>query len=124
MIDTLNNSFVRGHYAEVFRIKIRFYHQKAVAITVKDQDSIYIHADTLRITSKPERRILRVYDARIYKSDMSGKVDSIYGGKYRYYQNDTPSHFVHDKSQMVGDTIHYSIPKPNKWIVLSILQCF
>lgn len=109
VIDTLNNSYVRGHYAEVFRDKDSvFITKRAVAITVKDQDSIYIHADTLQITGKPERRILRgFYDARIYKSDMSGKCDSIYSDESTGITKMIHRPILwHDKSQMVGDTIH------------------
>lgn len=109
VIDTLNNSYVRGHYAEVFRDKDSvFITKRAVAITVKDKDSIYIHADTLRITGKPERRILRgFYDARIYKSDMSGKCDSIYSDESTGITKMIHRPILwHDKSQMVGDTIH------------------
>lgn len=109
VIDTLNNSYVRGHYAEVFRDKDSVYITKrAVAITVKDNDSIYIHADTLRITGKAEHRILKAfYDARIYKSDMSGKCDSIFSdeksGITKMLRNPV---MWSGENQMTGDTIH------------------
>ncbi|MCD2258711.1 hypothetical protein KWG70_05840 [Psychroserpens sp. XSD401] len=78
--DTINKSIVKGHYAEVFRAKDSvFITKRALAITVQDQDSIYIHADTLMVTGKPEHRITRAYyNAKMYKSDMSGKADSIH----------------------------------------------
>lgn len=107
--DTLNNSIVRGHYAEVFRDKDSvFITKRAVAITVRDNDSIYIHADTLRITGKPDHRILKgFYDARIYKSDMSGKADSIYSdeksGITKLLRNPI---MWSGENQMTGDTIH------------------
>lgn len=107
--DTLNNSIVRGHYAEVFRDKDSvFITKRAVAITVRDNDSIYIHADTLRITGKPDHRILKgFYDGRIYKSDMSGKADSIYSdeksGITKLLRNPI---MWSGENQMTGDTIH------------------
>jgi hypothetical protein len=78
--DTINNSIIKGHYAEVFRAKDSvFITKRALAITVQETDSVYIHADTLMITGAPEHRITRAfYNAKIFKSDMSGKADSIH----------------------------------------------
>ncbi len=78
--DTINNSIIKGHYAEVFRDKDSvFITKRALAITVQETDSIYMHADTLMITGKPEHRITRAfYNAKLFKSDMSGKADSIH----------------------------------------------
>ncbi|MDG5491480.1 OstA-like protein [Psychroserpens sp. SPM9] len=78
--DTINKSIVKGHYAEVFRAKDSvFITKRALAITVQENDSLYIHADTLMVTGKPEHRITRAYyNAKMYKSDMSGKADSIH----------------------------------------------
>ncbi len=79
VLDTLNNSIITGHYAEVFRDRDSvFITKRAVAITVQENDSIYIHADTLMVTGEPSKRLVRgFYDARIYKGDLSGKADSI-----------------------------------------------
>lgn len=78
--DTLNNSVVKGHHAEVFKAKDSiFITKRAVAITVQEKDSIYIHGDTLMVTGKPEKRITRVFrNVKLYKSDLSGKADSIH----------------------------------------------
>lgn len=78
--DTINKSIIKGHYAEVFRAKDSvFITKRALAITVQENDSIYIHADTLMVTGQPEHRITRAYfNAKMYKSDMSGKADSIH----------------------------------------------
>ena len=78
--DTLNHSVVKGHYAEVFRDKDSvFITKRALAITVQENDSLYIHSDTLKVTGPPEHRITRAYyNAKIYKSDLSGKADSIH----------------------------------------------
>ncbi len=115
MIDTLNNSFVRGHYAEVYREKDSvFITKRAVAITVRDNDSIYIHADTLRITGKPDNRILRgYYKARFFKQGLegeeptSGKCDSIYvnenTGITKLIRNPV---LWSGENQITGDTIH------------------
>ncbi|WP_243473877.1 OstA-like protein [Winogradskyella sp. MH6] len=78
--DTINNSIVKGHYAEVWRDKDSvFITKRALAITVQEKDSVYLHADTLMVTGKEDHRITRAYyNARLYKSDMAGKADSIH----------------------------------------------
>ena len=80
VIDTLNNTLITGHYAEVYRAKDSvFITKRAVAATLQDKDSVFIHSDTLMITGKPKNRIIRgFYDVRLYKSDMSGKSDSVF----------------------------------------------
>lgn len=115
VIDTLNQSFIRGHYAEVFRDKDSlFITKRAVAITVRENDSIYIHADTLRVTGKPENRILRgYYKARMFKQGLpgeeptSGKCDSIFvnekTGITKLLRNPV---LWAGENQMTGDTIH------------------
>ena len=78
--DTLNNSIVKGHYAEVWRAKDSMYITKrALAITVQEKDSVYMHADTLLVTGKEDNRITRAfYNVKLYKSDLAGKADSIH----------------------------------------------
>lgn len=123
VIDTLNNTVVKGHYAEVFKEKDSVYITKnALAIIVQNKDSLYIHSDTLMITGPPEKRIVRgFYNSKIYKSDISGKSDSIHVNQktgltqlinfYNLKSNDLFSvrnHPVlwHKKNQITGDSIH------------------
>lgn len=115
VIDTANQSVIRGHYAEVFRDKDSvFITKRALAITVRDGDSIYVHADTLQVTGKPDHRIVKgFYKARLFKpgnadeDPMSGKCDSIYmdekSGITKLIRN--PVLWSGD-NQMTGDTIH------------------
>lgn len=78
--DTINNSIIKGHYAEVYKSKdSTFITKRALAISVQEKDSIYMHADTLMVTGKESNRITRAYrNAKIYKSDLSGKADSVH----------------------------------------------
>jgi len=78
--DTINNTIIKGHYAEVYKAKDSvFITNRALAITVRENDSTYIHSDTLMVTGKPDHRITRAYfNAKWYKSDLSGKADSIH----------------------------------------------
>lgn len=115
VLDTLNKSVIRGHYAEVFREKDSvFITKRAVAITVRDGDSIYVHADTLRVTGKPDNRIVKgFYRARLFKpgkpgeDPTSGKCDSIYVneklGITKLLRNPI---LWSGENQMTGDTIH------------------
>lgn len=115
VIDTTNKSVIRGHYAEVFRQKDSvFITKRAVAITVRDGDSIYVHADTLQVTGKPDNRIVKgFYRARLFKpgkeaaNHTSGKCDSIYvnekKGITKLLRNPV---LWSGENQMTGDTIH------------------
>lgn len=80
VIDTINNSVIRGNYAEVFKaLDSVIITKKALAINLIEQDSLYIHADTLVGTGPSEARILRgYYGVKILKNDMRGKADSLY----------------------------------------------
>lgn len=78
--DTINNSIIKGHYAEVYRDKDSvFITKRALAITVQEKDSVYMRADTLMLTGPEDNRITRAfYNVRLYKSDLAGKADSIH----------------------------------------------
>jgi len=77
--DTINKSIITGHYAEVYKDKDSlFITKRALAITIQDNDSIYMHGDKIMVTGKPDNRVINAYyNAKIYKSDLSGKADSI-----------------------------------------------
>lgn len=121
--DTINNSVVKGHYAELFKAKDSlFITKRAYAITVQERDSIYIHGDTLMVTGKPEKRITRVFrNVKLYKSDMSGKADSIHmnqetgltqlinisnGEQRDAFSVKLKPILWNIENQMTGDTIH------------------
>ena len=120
--DTLNNSIIKGHYAEVFREKDSvFITKRALAITEQENDSVFIHSDTLMITGPPDERIVRgFYNAKMFKSNLSGKADSIHMNQktgltqlINFYNVDADAftkkaHPVlwHYDSQITGDSIH------------------
>lgn len=78
--DTINKSVIKGHYAEVFKDKDSvFITKRAIAITVQENDSLYIHSDTLMVTGPADHRITRAfYNVKLFKSDLSGKADSVH----------------------------------------------
>jgi lipopolysaccharide export system protein LptA len=113
--DTINKSVIRGHYAEVFREKDSvFITKKAVAIALQEKDSVYIHSDTLMVTGKTDNRIIRgFYDVRLYKSNMSGKSDSIHVRESTGLTQMLGNPVIWSgENQLTGDTIHL-INKPN-----------
>ena len=126
MKDTLNNSAVRGNYAEFFqKLDSAFVVGRAVAITEIDKDSMYIHGDTLLITGKPKKRIVRAFHhVKFFKSDLSGKCDSIHSNQ----QNGLTQLFKapviwSQDSQITGDSIHLiSNPKTKKLDSLKVLR--
>ena len=114
VIDTANHSVIKGNYAEVYREKDSvFITQRAVAITHQENDSvkndsIYIHGDRLVVTGKPDERIIRAYpNVRLYKTDLSGKSDSLHSNqKTGLTQMLGRPILWNGLSQMTGDTIH------------------
>ncbi len=108
VLDTANNSVITGHYAEVFKDKDSvFITKRALAATLQEKDSIFIHSDTLMVTGKPENRIMTgFYDVRIYKSNMSGKSDSINVDQTTGYTKMIGNPILWaQRNQMTGDTI-------------------
>jgi lipopolysaccharide export system protein LptA len=106
--DTINHSVLKGNYAEYYeKIDSAFVIKKAVAITNTNADSLFIHGDTLLVTGVPEKRIIRAFHhVKFFKSDMSGKCDSIYSnqasGLTQMFKD--PILWSND-SQITGDSI-------------------
>lgn len=107
--DTINKGIIRAHYAEVYKAKDSvFATKRAVSISVQEKDSLYVHGDTLMVTGKPENRILRAFrNAKFYKTDLSGKCDSIHSeertGITQLIKNPV---IWNGANQMTGDSIH------------------
>jgi len=107
--DTVNNGVIRAHYAEVFKAKDSvFATKRAVSISLVEQDSLYMHGDTLLLTGKPDKRILRAFrNAKFYKTDLSGKCDSIH-----FDQSSGITQLIREPilwnldNQMTGDSIY------------------
>lgn len=109
IIDTVQNFVTKGNYAEIFDLKDSlFIIKKAVAISIVKKDSMFIHGDTLLVTGKPEKRIIRTYhNVKIFKSDLQGKCDSIHTnqetGLTKMFREPV---LWSEKNQITGDTIH------------------
>ncbi len=126
VIDTANHSLIKGHYAEVYKDRDSvFITKRALAITKQQNDTIFIHSDTLMVTGKPQKRLLRgFYDVKIYKKDLSGKSDSISVDQITGFTKliGKPILWAND-NQMTGDTIQLiSNIKTNKLDSLKVFN--
>ncbi|APZ48156.1 hypothetical protein BW723_13010 [Polaribacter reichenbachii] len=109
VIDTVQNFISRGNYAELFEKKDSLYIiKKAVAISVIEKDSMFTHGDTLLVTGKPKKRIVRIYhNVKIFKSDLQGKCDSIHTNQETGYTKMYRKPVIwSEKNQITGDSIY------------------
>ncbi|KVV15791.1 lipopolysaccharide transport periplasmic protein LptA [Flavobacterium sp. TAB 87] len=107
--DSINRGVVKGHYAEVYKQKdSMFVTKRAVAINFVDNDSVYIHGKKLMVTGKEDNRIIRAYNnVRFYKTDMSGKCDSIHSSAKTALTKLIGSPILwNGESQITGDIMH------------------
>ncbi len=108
--DTINNSIIKGGYSEYFQDKDSvFVVDKPLAITLVENDSTYIHGDTLLVTGKQDKRIIRAFHhVKFFKKDLQGKCDSLYSneatGLTKMYRRPI---LWNDVNQITGDTIHF-----------------
>ena len=110
VLDTVNETIIKGGYAEYFKLKDSvFITDRAVAISVMEKDSMYIHGDTLMVTGKTNERIIKAFKrVKIFKSDLQGKCDSLVTdektGITKLFTN--PIMWA-EGNQITGDTIHF-----------------
>ncbi|PWB22324.1 OstA-like protein [Flavobacterium sp. HTF] len=107
--DSINRGIVKGHYAEVFKLKdSMFVTKRAVAVNFVDNDSVYIHGKKLMVTGKEGERILRAFNnVRFFKTDMSGKCDSIHSNSKTALTKLIGNPILwNGDSQITGDVMH------------------
>lgn len=111
--DSINKGVIKGHYAEIFRnLKTErdsmMITKRAVAVTLIEKDSMYIHGKKILITGKVGDRLVRAFNnVRFYKTDMSGKCDSIHSSQKNALTKliGRPILWNFD-NQMTGDIMH------------------
>ena len=111
--DSINKGIIKGHYAEIYRnLKTErdsmMITKRAVAISLVENDSMYIHGKKMLITGKTGDRIIRAFNnVRFYKTDMSGKCDSIHSNQKIALTKliGRPILWNYD-NQMTGDIMH------------------
>ncbi|MDY0779392.1 OstA-like protein [Tenacibaculum sp. IB213877] len=126
VVDTIQNMVIKGNYAEVFEhLDSLFIIKKPVAISVMEKDSLYMHGDTILVTGKPEKRVVRTFhNVKIFKSNLQGKCDSIHSsqetGLTRMYRDPI---LWSGKNQITGDSIQFlSNKKTNELDSLKVLN--
>lgn len=82
--DTANNIIVKGDFAWYYKNPERFMvTEKALFIQVSEQDSLFLHADTINAVTRSdstlgEYRLMRAfYGCRVYSKDLQAKCDSL-----------------------------------------------
>lgn len=82
--DTINKMLATGDYGEIYRLKDSLMLTKNALIATEDEekDTLYTSAQRIIIIGKQGERVIRAYkDARFYKTDMSGKADSLHSSE-------------------------------------------
>jgi hypothetical protein len=82
--------------------------KRALAVNFVDNDSVYIHGKKLMVTGKEGERIIRAFNnVRFYKTDMSGKCDSIHSdSKISLTKLIGNPILWNGESQITGDLMH------------------
>ncbi len=111
--DSVNKGVIKGHYAEIYRnLKTEkdsmMITKRAVAVTLVEKDSMYIHGKKMVITGKTGERIIRAFNnVRFYKTDMSGKCDSIHSDQKNALTKLIGKPILWNyENQMTGDIMH------------------
>ena len=107
--DSINRGIIKGHYAEMYKNKDSlFVTKRAVAVNFVENDSVYIHGKKMMVTGKEGNRIIRAFNnVRFYKTNMSGKCDSIYSSsKVALTKLIGKPILWNGEIQITGDVIH------------------
>ncbi|TDD95255.1 OstA-like protein [Flavobacterium cellulosilyticum] len=107
--DSVNRGIVKGHYAEIYKNQdSMFVTKRAVAINLVENDSVYIHGKKLMVTGPEGNRIIRAYNkVRFFKTDMSGKCDSIHSNSKIALTKLIGNPILwNGESQITGDIMH------------------
>lgn len=78
--DTINRAIIKGHYAELYKKQDSVYMTRRASVRYwVENDSMFVHAKKIYLTGKPGERIIRgEKNVRFFKTDMSGKCDSLH----------------------------------------------
>ena len=111
--DTINNLVAKAHYAEMYRNTVTrkdsiILTKRALVVTKVENDSLYMHGKKIQVTGPPENRIIKAFkNVRFYKTDMSGKCDSLHSSnKSGLTQLIGKPVIWNFDNQMTGDIIH------------------
>ncbi len=79
--DSIENVLITGHLAEHFEEQgLSVVTREAMMTMIADNDSLFLHADTLKsvyLEESDQRRVFAYHKARFYRTDLQGLSDSI-----------------------------------------------
>lgn len=107
--DSINKAIVKGHYGEVFKQKDSVYITKHASIRfLSEKDSMFIHAKKIFLTGKVGERVIRGQkNVRFYKTDLSGKCDSIHSDQKKALTQLIGKPILWNfENQLTGDLMH------------------
>ncbi|WP_394338237.1 OstA-like protein [Flavobacterium aciduliphilum] len=107
--DSINKAIIRGHYGEVFKNKDSLYVTKHASIRyLVEKDSMFIHAKKIIVTGKTGERIVRgFHNVRFYKTELSGKCDSIHSDQKKALTKLIGQPILWNfENQLTGDLMH------------------
>ena len=107
--DSINKAIIKGHYGEVYRNKDSLFITKRASVrTLMEQDSMFIHGKRLVVTGKQGERVIRGYNnVRFFKTDMSGKCDSLHSDQKRGLTQLIGRPILWNfENQLTGDVMH------------------
>ncbi|MFD2908029.1 OstA-like protein [Flavobacterium ardleyense] len=111
--DTINKVIATGHYAELYRnIETKkdsmVLTRKALVKTLIEKDTMYMHGKKIIVSGPQTDRVIRAFDnVRFYKTDMSGKCDSLHSStKNQLTQLIGNPVLWNGENQMTGDVMH------------------
>ncbi len=107
--DSINKAIIKGHYGEVYKNKDSLYITKHASIRYKiENDSMFISAKKIIVTGKTgERVVVGQKNVRFFKTDLSGKCDSIHSNQKVALTKLIGKPILWNfENQMTGDVMH------------------
>ena len=107
--DSINKAIIKGHYGEVYKNKDSLYITKHASIRyMMQKDSMFIHAKKIIVTGKTGERVVRGFtNVRFFKTDLSGKCDSIHSNQKAALTKLIGKPILWNfENQMTGDVMH------------------
>lgn len=107
--DSINKAIIKGHYGEVYKNKDSLYITKHASIRYKiENDSMFISAKKIIVTGKTgERIVVGQKNVRFFKTDLSGKCDSIHSNQKVALTKLIGKPILWNfENQMTGDIMH------------------
>ena len=107
--DSINKAIIRGHYGEVYKNKDSLYITKHASVRyLIEKDSMFIHAKKIIVTGKTgDRKVTGFNNVRFYKTDLSGKCDSIHSDQKTALTKLIGKPILWNfENQMTGDLMH------------------